>query len=311
MKYRRKQQLTIILVLVAVISTISVGFAAFSSTLNISSSATVTPNSDDFNIVFSSSQYAITTRDDSGTLVSGTGTNGAIGGITNLYRKSASGLIAQFTEPGQSLSTTIYAHNIGEYDAYLTGITIESVDGAKQKVCTASSDASDSLVQSACEGISISVNVGGIDYQYGESISNHLLAKGSVEPVVITVTYAEGASRADGDFDIAFGDLSLDYSTVDNHKLIEFSVTTANGKQTYYAESNMTWEQWINSEYNTEGYICNDGKIYHPSRDDLYIVYSSTIDGETKKIAIYDTDVIDQSENYFLGIINSSSPIPV
>lgn len=309
MKYRRKQQLIIILILVAVISTISVGFAAFSSTLNISSSANVTPSSSDFSVVFSSSQYAITTNNQTGTVVNGVGTYGAQGGITNLYRNSASGLIAEFTEPGNKLDITIYAHNIGEYDAYLTGITLGSVDGENQKVCTASSDASDSLVQSACEGISISVNVGGIDYQYGESISNHPLAKGSVEPVVITVTYAEGASRADGDFDIVFGDLSLDYSTVDNHKLIEFSVMVPEN-QTYYAESNMTWEQWVNSEYNTEGYICNDGKIYHPSRDDLYIVYASTIDGVTKKIAAYDTDVIDQSKYYFLGTINSSSPIP-
>ena len=192
MHYRRKQQLTIILVLAVAIASLSVGFAAFSATLNISSSATITPNSENFSVVFSSSQYAITTNNKSGTVVSGVGTNGAQGGITNLYQNSATGLIAQFTEPGQSLAITIYAHNIGEYDAYLTGITIESVDGENQKVCTAASDASDSLVQSACEGISISVNVGGIDYQYGESISNHLLAKDSVEPVVITVTYAEG-----------------------------------------------------------------------------------------------------------------------
>ena len=281
MKYRRKQQLTIILVLVAVISTISVGFAAFSSTLNISSSATVTPNSDDFNIVFSSSQYAITTRDDSGTLVSGTGTNGAIGGITNLYRKSASGLIAQFTEPGQSLSTTIYAHNIGEYDAYLTGITFGSVDGENQKVCTASSDASDSLVQSACEGINISINVGGTNYEYGEAISNHVLSKGSVEPVVITVTYAEGASRADGDFDIAFGDISLDYSTVDGPRIITFSVDrpSSNYTATFQAEEGMTWGEYVSSEYNRGfsfeihyGYLLHSGSVHYSRENTDYLM---------------------------------------
>lgn len=250
MKYRRKQQLTIILVLVAVISTISVGFAAFSSTLNISSSATVTPNSDDFNIVFSSSQYAITTRDDSETLVSGVGTNGAVGGITNLYRKSASGLIVQFTEPGQSLSTTIYAHNIGEYDAYLTGITFENVDGENQKVCTASSDASDSLVQAACEGINISINVGGTNYEYGEAISNHVLPKGSVEQIIITVTYEADAGRADGNFDIEFGEISLNYSTVaTSTKTINFMMCN----QAVAAEEGMTLDAWIKSKYNTMG----------------------------------------------------------
>lgn len=258
MKYRRKKQLTIMLILVAVISTISVGFAAFSSTLNISSSATVTPNSDDFNIVFSSSQYTINTRDDSGTLVSGVGTNGAVGGITNLYRKSASGLIAQFTEPGQILSTTIYAHNIGEYDAYLTGITFESVDGANQKICTASSDASDSLVQSACEGINISINVGGTNYEYGEAISNHVLSKGSVEQIIITVTYEADADRADGNFDIEFGEISLNYSTVaTSTKTINFMMCN----QTVEAEEGMTLDAWIKSKYNTIGIKYDDNGI--------------------------------------------------
>ena len=295
MKYRRKQQLTIILVLVAVISTISVGFAAFSSTLNISSSATVTPNSDDFNIVFSSSQYAITTRDDSGTLVSGTGTNGAVGGITNLYRNSASGLIAQFTEPGQSLSTTIYAHNIGEYDAYLTGITFGSVDGENQKVCTAASDASDSLVQSACEGINISVNVGGIDYQYGESISNHLLAKGSVEQIIITVTYEVDAGRADGDFDIAFGDISIDYSTVDTPRMISFSIYRSRDKttETFTAEEGMTWGEWIESDYNTAG-------IYSYEESGGYLLYYGSLSFSLETGGdLYPEDIIVANHTYY------------
>ena len=70
---------------------VSVGFATFSATLNISSSATVAPSRDNFSLVFLSSAYAITTLYDSGTLVSGVGANGEQGGMTNLYRKSATG----------------------------------------------------------------------------------------------------------------------------------------------------------------------------------------------------------------------------
>lgn len=260
MKYRRKQQLTIILILVAVISTISVGFAAFSSTLNISSSANVTPNSDDFSVVFSSSQYAITTRDDDGTVVNGIGTYGAQGGITNLYKTSASGLIAEFTEPGNKLDITIYAHNIGEYDAYLRGVNITNVDGSSYKKCTGESDTTDSLVQAACDGISLSINIGGIDYEYGSTIANHTLSKGSVEPIIITVAYNSNASRADGNFDILFGDISLEYSTVDNSKqLISFTV---DGLE-FSAEEGMTWAEFITSSYNTNNVFTQPSKIFY------------------------------------------------
>ena len=260
MKYRRKEQLTIILILVAVISSISIGFAAFSATLNISSSATVTPNSDNFSIVFSSSSYSITTRDDSGTLVNGTGTNGAQGGITNLYRKSATGLTAQFTEPGQALSTTFYIHNTGEYDAYLTGVNITNVNGTSYKKCTAASNTTDSLVQSACEGINIVTTINGQNYSFGESISGHKIEKGTSQSIVVVVSYAPNAARADGNFDIEFGEISLEYSSVDNaaKNLISFTFDIS----LVEAEEGMTFDNWINSKYNTIGARYDDtGKI--------------------------------------------------
>ena len=250
MRYRRKTQITTILILVAVIASISIGFAAFSATLNISSSATVTPNSDNFSIVFSSSQYVVNTTDNSGTVVNGIGTNGAQGGITNLYRKQATGLTAQFTEPGQILTTTIYAHNIGEYDAYLRGVNIENI-GNSYKKCIAATGTTDSLVQSACAGIKVSINVGGVNYEYGSLIAGHVLSKDSVEPIVITVSYEPNSARADGDFDIEFGDITLEYGTVDNtsnKQVITFSIDGP-----VQAEDGMTFAEWIRSSYNTIG----------------------------------------------------------
>jgi hypothetical protein len=47
--YRKTQMLTIVALVIAIV-TLGVGFAAFSSTLNISSSASVSPNSDDFSV---------------------------------------------------------------------------------------------------------------------------------------------------------------------------------------------------------------------------------------------------------------------
>lgn len=258
MKYRRKKHLTIILILVAVISSISIGVAAFSATLNISSSATVTPNSDNFSIVFSSSSYTITTRDDSGTLVIGVGTNGAQGGITSLYKKSATGLVAQFTDPRKALSTTFYIHNTGEYDAYLRGVNISSINGNSYKKCIASSGTTDSLVQSACNGINIVTTINGQNYSFGETISSHKIEKGTSQPIVVVIAYAPDAARADENFDIEFGDISLEYSTVDSpKKIISFVVDGI----TYQAEEGMSWQEFISSPYNKDGLFTADVKV--------------------------------------------------
>lgn len=217
MKNIRKQQLTIILVLAVAIASLSIGFAAFSATLNISSSATITPNSENFSVVFSSSQYAVTTNNNSGTVVSGVGTNGAQGGITNLYQNSATGLIAQFTKPGQALTIQFYAHNIGEYDAYLTGVNISNINGDSYKKCTPVSGTTDSLVQAACEGMAIHIIVGSENYTPGISnISGHQLKKGESELILMTIEYKSNSAYADGEFDIEFGDITLEYSTVGN-----------------------------------------------------------------------------------------------
>ena len=49
--YRKTKVLTIIALVIAIV-TLGVGFAAFSTTLNISSSASVSPSSDNFSIGF-------------------------------------------------------------------------------------------------------------------------------------------------------------------------------------------------------------------------------------------------------------------
>lgn len=287
MKYRRKKQLTIILILVAVISSISIGFAAFSTTLNISSSATVIPNSDNFSIVFSSSQYVVNTTDNSGTVVNGIGTNGAQGGITNLYRNEASGVISQFTKPGQALSIQFYAHNIGEYDAYLTGVNISNINGDSYKKCTPASGTTDSLVQAACEGIEIHIIVGSENYTPGISnISGHQLKKGESEPILMTIEYKSNSAYADGEFDIEFGDISLEYSTVDSpNKIISFVVDGI----TYQAEEGMSWQEFISSPYNKDGLFTADVKVEYQDM----LLYD-----ETENIKVQISDIIVSGKSY-------------
>ena len=72
------------------------------------------------------------------------------------------------------------------------------------------------MVEAACNGISVSVKVGNETYTGSKgSITNHLLAIDAYEEVVVTIEYKSTASRADGDFEVAFGDITLTYNSVD------------------------------------------------------------------------------------------------
>ena len=214
-KDRSSKVIAIAALLVAVVG-LSVGFAAFSSTLTISSSANVTPNSDTFKVVFSSNGTTLTTEAVSGD-VTGTGASATAATINNDTNPTISGLAATFTEPGQKVVYTFYAHNSGEYDAFLKSVTYANVTGKNEsRVCTAVSGTTEALVTRACDDISVKVNVGATNTTASKAnITGHSLLKGAFEQVTVTIEYAADGDRADGDFSVAFGDVSLVYSSVD------------------------------------------------------------------------------------------------
>jgi hypothetical protein len=194
---------------------LSVGFAAFSNSLVIKSSAKVTPNSSTFNVDFSSSgtSLATTAVAPTKTPTTLTATSAA---IDNTSDPTISNLSVTFTEPGQKVVYTFYAYNAGQYDAYLKSITYANVTGkTAAKVCTAASGTTDTLVQAACDDITVSVKVGDLSEVSGSkaSITGHTLAKGAFEQVTVTIEYASNGDRADGDFTVAFGDITLLYSS--------------------------------------------------------------------------------------------------
>lgn len=211
---RSAKIIAIVALCVAVVG-LSIGFATFSNNLTIKSNAKVTPNASDFDVNFSTSN----TSELDGT-VSGIGTNSATAEdatIDNSDSPTITGLKANFTEPGQKVTYSFYAHNAGKYVAYLNNVTYANVSGkTATKVCTAGVGTDATMVDAACNGISISVKVGSDTYTGSmDSISNHLLNLDSYEEVVVTIEYASDASRADGDFEVAFGDIILTYSSVD------------------------------------------------------------------------------------------------
>ena len=135
---------------------VTLGYAAFSSTLTIKSSAEVKPDPTTFNVDFSSSSSAVEANDITPTLnktVTGfTATNAT---INNTSDPLISNLKATFTEPGQTATYSFYSYNAGEYVAYLNSIVFSG-----NRTCTAKSGTTQTLVDSACNGISLSVKVG-------------------------------------------------------------------------------------------------------------------------------------------------------
>ena len=217
MEKNRKIQIIAIVVLVIGIVGLSIGFAAFSSVLNIQTSANVKPDSSTLNVDFSTAEDKMEIAEiiPTATPNSLVTTNGV---IDNSGDPTISKLSATFTEPGQSVVYKFYAYNAGELNAYLKSIVFSNVIGQNTtKICTAGQGTTDALVQKACDKISVKIKVGNeLETTTGKaSITGHALSKGNGELVTVTLEYEAGADRADGDFTVAFGNITLNYSSVD------------------------------------------------------------------------------------------------
>ena len=232
---RNRQGITIAALIIAIIG-LSVGFAAFSNTLTIRSTATVTPNASTMRVVFSKSassevagnQYSVApdseTYGDGGTIDNSTQGNSIL-----------KDLHAKFTAPGQTVKYNtlanvrgLYVYNAGSLDAQLTGVTFNNVASySSYKKCTAvdkvndAEEATDSLVQQACNGITISVKVGNIKATpTNTTLNNQVLTTGSSLPVEVTISYEAGSAYADGEFEVTFGDIVINATSAVDTSLV-------------------------------------------------------------------------------------------
>lgn len=213
-KDRSSKVIAIVALLVAVVG-LSVGFAAYTASLTISSNATVTPT-EDFDVYFSTSG---TTQVAGNVTPSFSSVSDEVakptGEAATLADTTITGLKANFTEPGQTVTYTFYAHNASDYVAYLNQVVFAEVESGKSKVCTAKSD--DTIgVDAACNDIKITVNVGSETFDTtNTNVADHTLAKDGYETVTVTIDYANNGNRANGDFDVEFGDITLTYNEVE------------------------------------------------------------------------------------------------
>ncbi len=238
MERDRSGKIIAIVALLVGVAGLTLGFAAFSNTLTIQSKATVTPDDSVFNVAFSNenavNKVAVTTG---GVVPTKSPSTNAPAGFTastatiandNQGGPLVSDIDVTFTEPGQSVVYEFYVKNIGELDAFLTNINMANASGGSSfKKCakvtegkTEDEIATDSLVDAACEEISLTFKLNNVQYTSSTAraafttATQHDLSPTDSQLVQITVAYAANAPQADGDFTVSFGDIQLQYKSV-------------------------------------------------------------------------------------------------
>ena len=210
MEKDRKIKIISIVALVLAVCGMSLGFAAFSTSLKLSSSAMVTPDDATFSVKFSTNKDELVVDDVVPSEIS-SGLTASNGVIDNSAAPTLKNLSVEFTTPGQYVEYTIYARNEGEYIAYLNNVYFDG-----QKKCSADEGVEKSLVDSACSAINLLVYVNGEEYTDTTEISGHSLAKGAGDEVKIRISYDESGQAMTDAFNIKFGNIAMIYSTIDD-----------------------------------------------------------------------------------------------
>ena len=205
----KNEKTTKILAIVALlisVAGVSLGFAAFSSTIQVVANANVTPNA----TVYKGSTLSL----NSDNVLTGSFIATTVGGATadnaTLSETGISNISVHFTEPGQSATYSFYGLNNTAFITYLNSVAFGT------KSCTPGEGTTASYVAEACDDITMTISAGGESFTSSNSnVSNHGVAAGTNEPIAVTITYKSNGKTADGPFSVDFGTSSLTYGTVD------------------------------------------------------------------------------------------------
>lgn len=175
MENRGSKGLALAALIVGVVG-LTLGFAAFSASLTIESSATVTPTAEEFSGKFG---YAATPAPTGGTIAAD-------------YAKSWTGITAAFDAVGQTKTFTATIKNDSAYTAYL-----QNTPSATQLSCTG--DAATEYKTAACNEITMTVDAPA--------------TVGAGDTAEVTVTITGNTTVVDGTLNVTFNPVTLDYST--------------------------------------------------------------------------------------------------
>ena len=266
MEKNRQLKIMFIVALVLSITAMTLGFAAFSSALNISSSASVTPNGDDFNI------RLVGINGDNKMIVGSSSISGNEPVTIMDDGRTISGITAKLAKPGDKVQFWALLYNAGKYDAYFDSAIINKIvgeDSTRKCISSGENTVSAELLDEVCSDISVGFGLfdydegtGKVDtstfYSFGD-----IIEKGKKYLLSFNINYDARGIYADGDFEVIFGNASFSFSTVNKGEMVDFSVNIGNNKKYFNADENMTWGEWVESKYNTSGFVISEGKIYY------------------------------------------------
>lgn len=246
-KKRGNQVMAIAALFIAVIG-LSLGFAAFSNTLTIRSSATVTPDATNFDIDFSNanvttglpegSTLPYTTGGVTSIVTSPSGLTTAAGTIDNtpVGAPTLGELKVDFTEPGQYAEYTFYTMNVGELQGFLKQINFGSnsitcavaTTDANSQTIPEVERATQSLVNAACVDMSMTITVDGTasatlsnklgttGYQSNGTtgITGHPIATGAFHTVVLRLSYAKDTEVNSGAGNTVDGRMTVSFPNI-------------------------------------------------------------------------------------------------
>ena len=240
MRKDKKQKLIAIVALTISVLGLTLGFAAFSNTLTISSSATVTPDASDFKMrVYG----ADTNNEDFAdvSIESYTLRNKSVpysmevdeplsmnDAVISEDGLTISNMSATFQNVGEGVVYHYAIKNEGKYDAYLDlsryARLYDGVDSAAV-TCTAREGTRQDLVDQTCENINYEMYFNDADGNFmdgqhyinmnNNGINYLEIPAGSYIFLTVTISYTNNNDVfADGDFDVEIEDITFDFSTV-------------------------------------------------------------------------------------------------
>lgn len=225
----RQHKIYIIIALVIAISSMTIGFAAFSNTLTISSSATVTPNNDDFKMVIygmkdanSAEEFNATWQlndnylDNNISYPAGYNIGESSQAIINNTNMSISNINAKFSDKYADVAYYFIIKNEGKYDGYLDYSNIATENESVAEMygqCTPEAGTTKSLVDAACTDTPLVIYISdSTGTQFKNELNKVLIAKGEYIILLIQISY-NLYNLADGPFNITYPNVELNFTT--------------------------------------------------------------------------------------------------
>ena len=223
-----------VIALVVAVAGLSLGFAAFSTSLKIDTAANVTTGTSNWNIGFSTDGTNIADVTTASTVnANETGNPGVIDVTKYTIGQNTNATLS--TTTGSSVSYDLSILNKGTLDARLESVNFDDVaitctnatgsstqiEGVAGAGTTSTGGNSTTISNADCAKMfGVSLSIGGTTYSSTPaSIASSTIAAGGSAPVVLTVSYKDTAdARAvaatlDGDIVVTLGSISVGYTS--------------------------------------------------------------------------------------------------